>query len=250
MNPRCRRSGKLGHADGAGLHRADAQWWSGNRPARRHLPGAQLGWPAPALSRISATTSPPPVSTTARPIRWGASGPAPCTSRVTRARPSCIPSTCASPRASPDRRRPTTRSLPTAWRGRPMRPLLYWADTTNHVINAWDWEPRATLMRPHRVFQQFPCQTRWLEAGRARLWRPSGRGRGGRRGQLLVGDVRGPRLLQALAPPGHRCGSSSCRCAAPPCPVSAAMTCRTLYVTSASYNRPARSCRPCRCPAS
>jgi len=33
---------------------------------------------------------------------------------------------------------------------------LYWADTPNHVIHAWDWEAQRNVMSRHRVFQQFP----------------------------------------------------------------------------------------------
>ena len=74
-----------------------------------------------ARSPISAMTSPRPASTTARLIRWGASGPAPCTSQGRTQGRALLPRP-ARPGGKPlSNSRPTTPPSPTGWPGRPMR---------------------------------------------------------------------------------------------------------------------------------
>ena len=216
-----------------------AQRRPGHRPARRHLPARNWGGPL-SRSPASATTSRPPASTTARPIRWGASGPAPCTSRATRARPSCTPSTCASAGGKPLIELKAHNAIIAnglAWS--PDASTLYWADTANHVIHAWDWDAAEQRDEPSSRVPAVPGQARRLEARRAGLWRPAGRRRGGRRGQLLVGDVRRPAAAQVLAGRPVAGRSSRCRCAARPCPASAATTSGRCMSPARSYNRPA-----------
>jgi sugar lactone lactonase YvrE len=115
---------------------------------------------------------------------------------------------------------------------------LYWADTPNHVIHAWDWDAQGNVMSRHRVFQQFP--------GKPEGWRPGQGGYGGRpdgaavdvEGNYWIAMFEGGRLLK-FAPDGNLVAEFSLpvRCPTMPCFGDADL--RTLYVTSARYNRPA-----------
>jgi sugar lactone lactonase YvrE len=115
---------------------------------------------------------------------------------------------------------------------------LYWADTPNHVIHAWDWEPEGNEMSHHRVFQQFP--------GRPAGWQPGQPGYGGRpdgaavdvEGNYWCAMFEGGRLLK-FAPTGRLLAEFPLpvRCPTMPCFGDADL--KTLYVTSARYKRPA-----------
>jgi sugar lactone lactonase YvrE len=115
---------------------------------------------------------------------------------------------------------------------------LYWADTPNHVIYAWDWEAQGNVMGRHRVFQQFP--------GKPEGWQPGRPGYGGRpdgaavdvEGNYWCAMFEGGRLLK-FAPEGNLLAEFPLpvRCPTMPCFGDADL--KTLYVTSASYNRPA-----------
>lgn len=115
---------------------------------------------------------------------------------------------------------------------------LYWADTPNHVIHAWDWEPEGNEMSHHRVFQQFP--------GKPALWQPGQPGYGGRpdgaavdvEGNYWCAMFEGGRLLK-FAPTGRLLAEFPLpvRCPTMPCFGDADL--KTLYVTSARYKRPA-----------
>ncbi|HEX9719061.1 MAG TPA: SMP-30/gluconolactonase/LRE family protein [Ramlibacter sp.] len=115
---------------------------------------------------------------------------------------------------------------------------LYWADTPNHVIHAWDWEAQGNVMSHHRVFQQFP--------GKPALWQPGQPGYGGRpdgaavdvEGNYWCAMFEGARLLK-FAPAGRLIAEFPLpvRCPTMPCFGDADL--KTLYVTSARHNRPA-----------
>jgi sugar lactone lactonase YvrE len=119
---------------------------------------------------------------------------------------------------------------------------LYWADTPNHVIHAWDWEAEGNVMTRHRVFQQFP--------GKPDGWLPGQPGYGGRpdgaavdvEGNYWIAMFEGGRLLK-FAPDGNLVTEFSLpvRCPTMPCFGDADL--KTLYVTSARYNRPAEELR-------
>jgi sugar lactone lactonase YvrE len=119
---------------------------------------------------------------------------------------------------------------------------LYWADTPNHVIHAWDWEAEGNAMSGHRVFQQFPAKP----AG----WQPGQPGYGGRpdgaavdsQGNYWCAMFEGGRLLK-FAPEGKLLAEFPLpvRCPTMPCFGDADL--KTLYVTSASYNRSAEELR-------
>jgi sugar lactone lactonase YvrE len=124
----------------------------------------------------------------------------------------------------------------------PDRHTLYWADTPHHVIHAWDWDGPANVMRHHRVFQQF--------GGKPAGWQPGQPGYGGRpdgaavdvEGNYWVAMFEGQRLLK-LSPRGELLAEFALPVRCPTMPCFGGEDLRTLYVTSASYNRPAEELR-------
>lgn len=115
---------------------------------------------------------------------------------------------------------------------------LYWADTPNHVIHAWDWEPEDNAMSHHRLFQQFP--------GKPAGWRPGQPGYGGRpdgaavdvQGNYWCAMFEGGRLLK-FAPQGQLLADIAVPVRCPTMPCFGGDDLRTLYLTSARVNRPA-----------
>jgi sugar lactone lactonase YvrE len=115
---------------------------------------------------------------------------------------------------------------------------LYWADTANHVIHAWDWEAEDNEMSHHRVFQQFPGKPAGCQPGQP--------GYGGRPdgaavdadGNYWCAMYEGGRLLK-FAPSGELQEEFllPMRCPTMPCFGDADL--KTLYVTSASHKRAA-----------
>ncbi|HSV34601.1 MAG TPA: SMP-30/gluconolactonase/LRE family protein [Ramlibacter sp.] len=114
---------------------------------------------------------------------------------------------------------------------------LYWADTPNHIIHAWDWEPAGNVMRGHRVFQQF--------APKPAGWKPGQPGYGGRpdgaavdaAGNYWCAMFEGQRLLK-FAPSGELLADIPVPVRCPTMPCFGGDDLKTLFVTSASYNRP------------
>lgn len=115
---------------------------------------------------------------------------------------------------------------------------LYWSDTTAHAIYAWDWDAAANVMRRHRVFRRFPAKP----AG----WRPGQPGYGGRpdgaamdaAGHYWVAMFEGGRLLR-LSPAGEIVAEFAVPARCPTMPCFGGPDGRTLYLTTASHNRPA-----------
>ncbi|MGZ5787640.1 MAG: SMP-30/gluconolactonase/LRE family protein [Ramlibacter sp.] len=114
---------------------------------------------------------------------------------------------------------------------------VYWSDTPNHEIHAWDWDSVSNGMSHHRVFQQF--------AGKPAGWKPGDAGYGGRpdgaavdaQGNYWCAMFEGQRLLK-ISPAGQvlRDVPLPVRCPTMPCFGGADL--KTLFVTSASYKRP------------
>jgi sugar lactone lactonase YvrE len=115
---------------------------------------------------------------------------------------------------------------------------LYWANTTRHEIYAWDWEPRANVMRRHRLLRAFDPKP----AG----WKPGDAGYGGRPdgaavdvdGNYWVAMFEGARLLK-LSPTGETLAEFPLPVRCPTMPCFGGDDLRTLYVTSAGSSRPA-----------
>jgi len=113
---------------------------------------------------------------------------------------------------------------------------VYWADTANHVIYAWDWDAQTNDMHAHRVFRQFP--------GKPAGWKPGEPGYGGRpdgaavdaQGNYWCAMFEGGRLLK-FSPSGELLAELAVPVRCPTMPCFGGDDLQTLYVTSASYNR-------------
>jgi sugar lactone lactonase YvrE len=109
---------------------------------------------------------------------------------------------------------------------------LYWTDTTQHVIQAWDWDAGANVMRRHRVLREF--------AHKPAGWTPGLPGYGGRpdgaavdlQGNYWCAMYEGARLLK-LSPTGQTLAEIEVPVRCPTMPCFGGEDLRTLYVTSA-----------------
>ena len=121
----------------------------------------------------------------------------------------------------------------------PDRSTVYWSDTTNHVIQAWDWEADSSAMRRHRIFHRFP--------GKPPGWQAGQPGYGGRpdgaavdqQGNYWVAMFEGGRLLK-LSPQGDVLQEMAVPAYCPTMPCFGGADLRTLYLTSASHGRSAQ----------
>jgi sugar lactone lactonase YvrE len=113
---------------------------------------------------------------------------------------------------------------------------LYWSDTPNHIIHAWDWDAAGNVMSGHRVFQQLP--------GKPPGWSTGQPGYGGRpdgaavdsQGNNWCAMFEGGRLLK-FSPSGALLAEVAVPALCPTMPCFGGDDLRTLYVTTASYNR-------------
>jgi sugar lactone lactonase YvrE len=126
----------------------------------------------------------------------------------------------------------------------PDRATLYWANTTRHEVYAWDWDADANVMRRHRVFHAF--------AGKPAGWQTGQPGYGGRpdgaavdaEGFYWVAMFEGQRLVR-LSPTGDVAAEFPLPVRCPTMPCFGGDDLRTLYVTSASHNRPVAEMAAC-----
>ena len=122
---------------------------------------------------------------------------------------------------------------------------LYWADTVDHVIHAWDWDALTGAMTNRRVFQQFAGKPAGWTSDLALLPNCASQ-YGGRpdgcavdvQGNYYAAMFEGQRLLK-FAPTGELLAdiATPSRCNTMPCFGGADM--KTLFLTTASYNRSA-----------
>jgi sugar lactone lactonase YvrE len=123
----------------------------------------------------------------------------------------------------------------------PDRRTVYWTDTSQGAIYAWDFEAEVNVMRKHRVFRQFP--------GKPAGWKPGGpddRSYGGRpdgaamdaQGHYWCAMFEGGRLLR-ISPAGAVVAEIELPARCPTMPCFGGADLRTLYVTTASEGRPA-----------
>jgi sugar lactone lactonase YvrE len=114
---------------------------------------------------------------------------------------------------------------------------VYWTDTQEAAIYAWDWEGSGNAMRHHRVFHQFPAKP----AG----WKPGQGGYGGRpdgasvdaEGCYWVAMYEGGRVLR-LSPKGEVLAEFEVPAQCPTMPCFGGSDRRTLYLTTARNKRP------------
>ena len=113
---------------------------------------------------------------------------------------------------------------------------LYWASTPDHVVHAWDWEPQGNSLTGKRVLHQFQ--------GKPAGWQPGQPGYGGRpdgaavdsQGNYWCAMFEGARLLK-FSPAGVLLDEIGLPVRCPTMPCFGGDDLRTLYLTSASYNR-------------
>jgi sugar lactone lactonase YvrE len=119
---------------------------------------------------------------------------------------------------------------------------VYWADTTNHVIYAWDWDAQSNAMTHQRVFQQFP--------GKPAGWQPGQPGYGGRpdgaavdaQGNYWCAMFEGQRLLK-ISPAGELLAEMPVPVRCPTMPCFGDDDLKTLYVTTSTEKRPPEELR-------
>ena len=120
----------------------------------------------------------------------------------------------------------------------PDRNTVYWADTANHVIRAWDWDAASNAMRNQRVFRQFPAKPAgWTAGDPAYGGRPDGAAVDAQ-GNYWCAMYEGARLLQFSAA-GALLQELPVPAACPTMPCFGGDDLRTLYLTTASDKRPA-----------
>jgi sugar lactone lactonase YvrE len=118
---------------------------------------------------------------------------------------------------------------------------LYWADTAQHAIYAWDWEAHANVMRRHRVFRQFPAKPAGWQPGQPGQPAYGGRPDGAAmdvEGHYWVAMFEGGRLLR-LSPAGEIVAEFGVPALCPTMPCFGGPDGRTLYLTTARHHRPA-----------
>ena len=114
---------------------------------------------------------------------------------------------------------------------------LYWADTAAHTIRAWDFDLQHNALSNERVFQQFAAKP----AG----WLPGMAGYGGRpdgaavdvQGNYYVAMFEGARIAK-FAASGQWLADLAVPVRCPTMPCFGGPDLKTLFVTSASHNRP------------
>ncbi|WBX99957.1 SMP-30/gluconolactonase/LRE family protein [Ramlibacter tataouinensis] len=114
----------------------------------------------------------------------------------------------------------------------PAGDTVYWADTQEHRIRAWDWDARRNVMSRERVFHQFDPKP----AG----WQPGQPGYGGRpdgaavdaEGGYWCAMFEGGRIVR-LSPAGDLVGEIATPMLCPTMPCFGGADLRILFVTSA-----------------
>jgi len=114
---------------------------------------------------------------------------------------------------------------------------VYWADTLQHTIWVWDWNAADNTMSGEREFHRF--------APKPEGWHSGMDGYGGRPdgaavdcvGNYYVAMFEGQQILK-LAPDGRILAALETPVVCPTMPCFGGDDLKTLYVTSARYNRP------------
>ncbi len=116
---------------------------------------------------------------------------------------------------------------------------VYWADTPQHTIWAWDFDQAKSAMTNQRIFKQFaPKPESWASG------LPNNGGYGGRpdgaavdaQGNLWVAMFEGKRVVQ-LSPQGEELQSIEAPVTTCTMPAFGGDDLQTLYLTSARHNR-------------
>jgi sugar lactone lactonase YvrE len=119
---------------------------------------------------------------------------------------------------------------------------LYWADTPQHAIYAWDYDLASNAMTQRRVFKQFPPKPEGWKP-----FQPDNGGYLGRpdgaavdvQGNYWVAMYEGQRVLQ-LSPAGDIVQNIPAPVLCPTMPCFGGDDLQTLYLTSARHGRSAQ----------
>lgn len=119
---------------------------------------------------------------------------------------------------------------------------LYWADTQDHRIDAWTFDPTSGALRRHRLFAQLPPKPEGFRSDdMAAAARYGGRPDGAAvdaEGNYWSAQFEGGRLLK-FSPAGELLAEVPLPARCPTMPCFGGDDGRTLYVTTASRGRPA-----------
>lgn len=119
---------------------------------------------------------------------------------------------------------------------------VYWADTTGHIIHAWDWDAASNQMRQGRVFKQFPFKPPGWQVGlpgatAAYAGRPDGAAVDAE-GNYYAAMFEGRRVLK-LSPSGELLAAIATPVQCPTMVCFGGDDLQTLYLTTARHGRPA-----------
>lgn len=115
---------------------------------------------------------------------------------------------------------------------------LYWADTPNHVLHAWDFDVEANALTGHRVHRQFASKPAgWTFEDTSYQGRPDGAAVD-RLGNYWVSMFEGRRICQ-FAPDGTLLQELETPAQCPTMPCFGGEDFKTLYVTTARHGRSA-----------
>jgi sugar lactone lactonase YvrE len=121
----------------------------------------------------------------------------------------------------------------------PDQRTVYWTDTQQAAIYAWDWDAQGNAMRHHRVFHQFaPKPAGWQPGQGAYGGRPDGAAVDAE-GCYWVAMYEGARLLR-LSAQGQVVAQFEVPARCPTMPCFGGPDLRTLYLTTARNKRPAQ----------
>ena len=129
----------------------------------------------------------------------------------------------------------------------PDEKTVYWTDTIQHTVWAWDWDKTSNAMTGQRVFAQFKGKPEGWQYG---LPGCTPETYGGRpdgatvdvEGNYWVAMFEGARILK-LSPSGAQLAEYRLPAQCPTMPCFGGADLKTLYVTTASYNRPVAEMR-------
>ena len=116
---------------------------------------------------------------------------------------------------------------------------IYWADTPTHTVRAWDWIAATSTMANERVFKQWPGKPAGWQFGKDDYQGYGGRPDGAAvdaEGNYYVAMFEGARICK-LSPAGVELASIPVPAQCPTMPCFGGDDLKTLYVTTACYNR-------------
>ncbi len=113
---------------------------------------------------------------------------------------------------------------------------VYWSDTPNHVVHAWDYDLDSNAMAAHRTFAQMPVKPAgWTFDGGAYQGRPDGAAVDVL-GNYYAAMYEGARICK-FAPDGSLLAEIATPAQCPTMPCLGGEDLKTLYVTTARHGR-------------